>query len=38
MMEKFDSFIHLQDSQTSNLIISPTSTFDSFIHLQDSQT
>ena len=34
----FDSFIHLQDSQTAVWSFWLIAEFDSFIHLQDSQT
>ena len=36
--KKFDSLIHLQDSQTATPYILKATVFDSLIHLQDSQT
>ena len=35
---RFDSLIHLQDSQTSVKWLFVYTAFDSLIHLQDSQT
>ena len=35
---RFDSLIHLQDSQTNSGIKKNLNRFDSLIHLQDSQT
>ena len=35
---RFDSLIHLQDSQTFVLLNNKGGVFDSLIHLQDSQT